>query len=100
MTHSKPNDRISLLDQLEKCKEEKSTVEVLTDSREVTGTITTIGSDYIGIVSSVERTTQTDSKGQDGTIEKNEFITVYELEVFLKFADIRAVSKVLKTVPR
>ncbi len=92
--------RISFLDQLAECKKEKSTVEILTESREVTGIINTIGTDYIGIVSSVERTVQTVSQGQDGVKETDEHVIVYKLEVFLKFKDIRAVSKVLKTVPK
>jgi len=94
------SERISFLDQLEKYRNEKSIVEVLTDSREVTGIIRTVGDDYIGVTSSVERTIQTSAKGQDGTVEKEEHIMVYELEVLLKFADIKAVSKVLKAVPR
>ncbi len=94
------DNRISFLDQLEGCKKEKSTVEIFTEAREVTGVINTIGIDYIGVVTSIERTVQTVSQGQDGTKEKDEHVIVYKLEVFLKFEDIRAVSKVLKAVPK
>lgn len=91
-----PKDK-NLLSKLQECVEAKDTVEVLTDSREITGVISTIGSDFIGVTSSVERTVETSSQGQDGVIEKQQVITVFALETFIKFEDLRAVSRVLNT---
>ena len=91
---------LSFLDQLQKCKEAENIVEVLTDSKEVTGSITTIGTDYLGILRSVEKTIETTATGADGTTEKQQQIIVYQIETFLKFEEIRAISRVLKEVPK
>lgn len=96
----KIDERISFLDQLQKCKVSNDTVEILTDTREIAGQVSVIGTDYVGIITAVERTIQTASTGQDDTVEKDNHVVVYELETFLKFEEIKAVSKVLRAVSK
>ena len=88
------------MDQLRKCKEEGIIVEVLTDNREITGPISVVGTDYLGIIRSAEKTITSTATGGDGTVEKQEQIIVYQLETFLKFEEVRAISRVLKGVTK
>lgn len=87
----------TFLECLQECLEAEDAVEVLTDSREITGLLSIIGTDFIGLTHAVDRTITTSAKGQDGTIEKKELTTSYELETFIKFKDLQAVSRVLKS---
>ena len=92
---AKKTIKINFLEQLQTCLEEDSTVEIITDTNEISGKLSVIGSDYVGVTSSSERSVEVSAIGQDKVEEKEQHIEVYSLETFVKFEDIKAVSRVL-----
>jgi len=92
--HSKKNNP-TFLEKLQQCIEDKSIVEIVTDTNTITGTLTVVGKDFVGISSAAERKASQISVGQDGKKETQEYVEVYYLETFIKFKEIRAVSRVL-----
>jgi len=95
----KTTSKISYLEQLQQCLDDDYIVEVITATNEVTGQLSVLGKDFLGITSSSERKTSKVSVGQDGTKETQEYFEVFHLETFIKFDEIKAVSRVLnKTI--
>jgi len=88
---------ISFLEQMQEYTETPTEVEVITkNDREISGRLHKVGTDFISVIFTGERTIETSAQGQDGVVEHSQNIQVYELESFIKFEDIQAISRVLK----
>ena len=97
MTQKKTTPK-SFIEQIEECLTGEYMVEIMFKSDfEITGKISVIGNDFLGLISIRERTVETTSKGQDGKTEKQQIRQIFELETFVKFEEIQAISRVLKS---
>jgi len=88
----------TFLDFLQKAREDGNIVELDTDTKTVSGKLSVVGTDFVGILSSIERTVEETAVSAKGEQEKQSYITVYEIETFLRFCDIKSFTKVLRTV--
>ena len=87
-------------EKLQKCLDEKDTVEIITEGQKVVGVLSEVGEDYVAIVHAVEREiteTLTITEGEHkGKTEEQIRIQVIELETILILSDIHAVSRIMR----
>jgi hypothetical protein len=92
------DDKKSYIQRLEALCKNKDLVEVVALEREITGQISEVGEDFIGITCSVEKEITNYIPKEGGGTEPEKHIVVTSLETFLKFTQIDSISHVKKQV--
>ena len=95
-----PKRRKLYTSRLEELCTSKELVEIIAHGREITGHITEVGKDFVGISFSVEKeiTKQVPKEGGGTAPEKQ--IVVMELETLLRYTDIESISRIKKQVAK
>lgn len=85
---------------IEKMRVSKETVEILAHDREITGKITEIGEDYLGITFEVEKEVTKHVPTDKGDTIPEKQCVVMLIETFLLFADIKTISRIKNQAAR
>lgn len=67
---------------------------------EITGHITEVGKDFVGISFSIEKEITKQVPKEGGGIEQVKQIIVMDLETFLRYTDIDSISRIRKQVTK
>lgn len=87
------------IDRVRELCESSELVEIVSRDYKLTGHLTEVGDDYIGISFAVEQeiTKQVPADGAvDDAVKSSKFIEVLELETFLMFKQIDSISRIKK----
>ena len=69
-------------------------VEIVTEKETVSGRISEVGKDYVGIIRVVEQKETRKNIGQNKEEETQETFLILELEILIRFQDIISMSRV------